>query len=566
MLSDIGMLKSKKSLVKFLASNLGLTVILIVLLVPTFWRMLRPGIFSTHDFHVFRQYEFNKCIKDLQIPCRWAPDATYEYGQPMFNFYGQLSYISGQIPIWLGFEVMDGVKFSFILSFILSAIGMYYLSKKIWQDRSSAFLSALVYLYAPYRAVDVWVRGALPEAMSFIFFPLITLFLINFLETSKKFWLILFSASFAGLIITHNLSALMYSIFLLALGFYYIFIQKKFKLIPYLLISGVLTVVLAAYYLLPVVFEAKYISIEDTTGGYYNFEHHYLSIKQLLLSTKWGYGGSTYGDDDGFNLSVGFIQWILPLLSLVLILKNKKAKDNKIFFLLLSMGWLMLLLTHAKSRLIWHLFSPLVYIQFPWRFLGMATFIFALVSGSVMLHFSEKIKKGVLVAVILFLIAINGRFFTEDIWYTWNEEQYFSGTNYKTQISSSLTDYWPNHSTDVPGDYAPKSVLFEEGVGEEELKGKSSNKISAKVKVLSDQAKISLPTVYFPGWIIFKDGEAVKTYPSGKYGLISTTLEKGEYNIEARFTNTPVRFWGNWISLLSFILLTFLLWRFRKDK
>src|SRR5581483_131743 len=135
--------------------------------IPTFFAMLKFGIFSMEDFHYFRLLEFDKCIQHLQIPCRWAADSGAGYGEPLFNFYGQFVYAFGEIFHLLSFSKIDSLKITFMSSLLLSAISMFFLARKIWGNNLSAFLSSILYLYAPYRAVDVWVRGALPEAFSF---------------------------------------------------------------------------------------------------------------------------------------------------------------------------------------------------------------------------------------------------------------------------------------------------------------------------------------------------------------------------------------------------------------
>ena len=152
---------------------LKIVLILILISIPAFFRMLKPGIFSMQDFHLFRLYEFDKCVRALQIPCRWAPDAGLGYGEPLFNFYPQLSYAIGEIFHLIGFSLIDSLKILFTLSIICSTAAMYFLAKHLWKSQWAGIVSAAIYIYAPYRAVDVWVRGALPEALSFVLFPLI---------------------------------------------------------------------------------------------------------------------------------------------------------------------------------------------------------------------------------------------------------------------------------------------------------------------------------------------------------------------------------------------------------
>ncbi len=236
-----------------------LLIFLFVLTVPTFFRMLRFGVYTMHDFHLFRQFEFHKCIADFQIPCRWAPDSGFEYGEPLFNFYGQLSYVFGEPPHLAGLSILNSVKIAFIFSLVASAFSMFLLAKQLWGSNFAALISSILYVFAPYRAVDVWVRGALPEALAFVFFPLIFYFFNKYLDTEKIRDLLLFSLFTAGLVILHNLSFLM---FLLPMGAWVIYSltkNKKWYLLKNLIMAAILAFLISSFYLLPVLFEGKLI-------------------------------------------------------------------------------------------------------------------------------------------------------------------------------------------------------------------------------------------------------------------------------------------------------------------
>lgn len=537
----------------------SLIILLVVLLVPTFWRMLKPGIFSMHDFHVIRLYQYDKCIKDLVFPCRWAPDSAFGYGEPLFNFYAQLPYISGEVFVLLGFSILDSIKILFILSLVLSSIAMFFLGRQIWGSNLGALLAALVYSYAPYRAVDVWVRGALPEALAFIFFPLITYFFNDYILKRKINSLLLFSLSFAGLILTHNLSVLMYLIFLSFWGIYFLTKHKAWGLVPKFIMIGLLSFGLVAFYALPVAFESKFITLtQGTTEGYYDFKNHYTTLNQLLISRYWGYGASLWGEDDRLSLSVGQIQWILPLLIAFLIFFRKKIRYHYTFFLLLILGWLMLFLTHNKSTPLWDLIKLLSFIQFPWRFLGSAVFIFSLSAGALPLLLTRKISRYVVTLIIILLIGINTSFFFEDLWFNYSDKEHFSGKSLELQVGSAINDFWPKTGgKDVPNDFVPKEPILPEGNGSGILLEKKSHSAKYELDITSNQ-EVSFPIVYFPGWTSFSDGKKVDTYPRGKYGLISAKFKPEDKNIQLKFTDTPIRVIGNIISLASLIIVLFI--------
>jgi len=49
-------------------------------------------------------------VNDLQVPCRWSAYAGAGYGEPTFNFYGQLAYVPGMMTHALGASKIDSLK------------------------------------------------------------------------------------------------------------------------------------------------------------------------------------------------------------------------------------------------------------------------------------------------------------------------------------------------------------------------------------------------------------------------------------------------------------------------
>lgn len=472
--------------------TLKFVLLILFISIPTFYRMLIPGIYSMQDFHLFRLYEFDKCIRNFQVPCRWAPDAGLGYGEPLFNFYGQGAYIMGEIFHLGGVSLIDSTKALFALSLMGSGVAMYFLARKLWKNNFSVLMSPVLYMYAPYRVVDVWVRGALPEALSFVLFPLIIL-------SVEKKNLFYFSLLVFVLIITHNLSFVMF----LPLILVWIIYKKWWKGFTGLAISFLLS----AFYILPVLFESKYINLESTVTGYFDFRAHFVTLKQIFLSYNWGYGGSTWGDKDNLNLSVGFLQWIVPFLTLIMLAVNKKLKQNKTFLTLFISGIFYLFLTHNRSTFIWEVLPFMKYIQFPWRFLGIAVFCFALASGAVISFLNNRLVIFVALTIISLLLIINYPFSRPDIWYKVSDSYFTTGVEWDRQRGASIGDFWPNFGHKIPDKPATGEFVN-----------------------------------YFPGW--------VSSAPQ-KSGLIESK--------NSVFKNTLIRTVGNVISLVS--ILGIIVWR-----
>lgn len=430
-----------QKLINFL-SKYALVVLIILITIPTFARMLRPGIYSMQDFHFFRLFEFNKCIEMWTFPCRWAPDAGLGYGEPLFNFYGQLPYLVGEIFYKFGLSFNDSIKALFIFTIVGSGVSMFFLSKKIWKNNFSAIISSVLYVYAPYRAVDIWVRGALPEAFSFLIFPLIVLSI----EANSLLW---FSVTLSLLVLTHNLSLVLFLPILIIWAIY----KKFWKVIP----GSLMAFCLSAFYVLPVIFESKYVNLESTIRGYFDFRAHFVTLSQIFLSRFWGYGGSTWGTSDGLSLSVGQVQWVLIFVVLILVLIKWKNFNNKNFFILFFAAVFYLFLTHNKSSFIWESLPFMAYIQFPWRFLGVATFCLSLASGVVVLFFRNN-KIVLTTVIVLAAIILNVNYFREDIWYNVSDNYFLAGQEWDRQRSASIGDFWPNFGHPIP--QKPSEGLF----------------------------------------------------------------------------------------------------------
>lgn len=477
-------------------------LIIFLLSIPTFWQMLTPGIFSMQDFHLFRLIEFDKCIRALQIPCRWAPDAGAGYGEPVFNFYGQFVYVFGELFHLINFSKVDSLKITFIFSLVGSAISMFFLAKKIWKNNFSALVSSIVYLYAPYRAVDVWVRGALPEAFAFIFFPLIILFFEKYLDKRKLRDLLIFSLVFGFLICTHNLSVILFLPFLIIWIIFRFIQMREPKVFIYLFFGGILSFLLSAFYVLPVIFESKFVDINSTTVGYFDWRAHFVTIRQLFIERNWGYGGSTWGNEDGFSLAVGYVQYTIPIIAGVIIVLRRKHRESIMFWVLIIIGIIGLFLTHNKSTFIWNNLEFMKYIQFPWRFLTVSVFSLALASGKIVQQLENRnIQISLAGVVIIITILLNFNFFKPDIWYAVGDGYFMTGEKWTEAQFASIKDYWPNFKYNIPSQ-------------------------------ISDGKYIN----YFPGW----------NKEPNEMGLI---VKEG-----AVFYDTPIRAVGNLISLFSIIV------------
>ena len=182
--------------------------ILLIATIPVISAIVRPGFFAMHDdLQAMRQLQMDKCFADFQIPCRWVSDMGYGFGYPLFNYYPPFPYYLGEFIHFLGFSILDTVKVLFILVFVVSALTMYFLAKEFW-GKLGGVVSALFYVWAPYHAVDIYVRGAMNEAWAIAFFPAVLWSLYKLIRTNLAFY-IFPTAVFSALLALSHIPTLM---------------------------------------------------------------------------------------------------------------------------------------------------------------------------------------------------------------------------------------------------------------------------------------------------------------------------------------------------------------------
>jgi len=571
--------------------------LLIIALIPAVFFLMRPNVYwNMHDdMQLIRQLSIEKCLQDGQIPCRWSPDLGYGYGYPLFNFYPPMPYIVGQVFRTFGLSFVTTVKLTALVQIIAAGLAMFLLARSLFGPMGG-FLSALFYSYAPYHALNIYVRGAMNEAWAAVFFPLIFYFSRKLILESKTIHLILLSLSFSGLLLSHNPMALTfipflflwviffffssYTVFPLSLKNLFTYILSKKQVILKLFLSGLLAIMFSAFYTLPVLFETKYVQIESMFNNYYHWSVHFTSIFQLFFSSFWGDGASVWGQQDNMSFMIGYLHWLVPLAILLIIvyktikLKNFNLKLYSLPILLVFLGIFAAFMTHERSVLLWKIFTPIQKIQFPWRFLNHSLFLLSLSVGTIFSLLkikSTKINKIVLIVLSALVLVFNLRYFTPITSGPITDEQKFSGKAWENQITSGIYDYLPKTApTAAKGPAKPYIDFVVPGSVKYLIAGekKGTDWIFFNLD-LTSEAEVGLPILYFPNFVLTDYGKIIPTYPDSELGRVTTRLSAGNHQLYLKLRDTPIRTFSNYLSLITwitvFIYFGYTLWSQKKS-
>ncbi|OGE36464.1 hypothetical protein A3A14_00830 [Candidatus Daviesbacteria bacterium RIFCSPLOWO2_01_FULL_43_38] len=534
----------------------------LLLTLSLLWPLLGPTYFTHHDdVQMVRLFEMDKCIRDGQIPCRWVPDLGGLYGYPLFNYYAPLSYYIGEIFYLLTGSLMFSAKIMFAIPFVGAYIFMFLLGRKLWGNLGG-LLSGVFYSFAPYHAVVFYVRGAMGEIWSLMFFPAIFWAVVRLKDSATIGNTSLLAIFVALLALSHNLSTMIFIPVTLAFAVI-LFAQKKdFKFLALFIASLILGLFLAAFYWLPAITEKDLVHVETTTSGYFSNTEHFKGLRKLFLENSWGWGASVRevpgGERDGMSFQIGWVHvlgWLAAITAAVYLWRKDRRVSILVGFLsAVALGSIFMI--NPRSEFIWRLIEPLKYLQFPWRFLMLIIFSLSLMSGSLILCLKEKKKIAIMIFLVL-VVVVNFSFFRPEKFFPLTDSELLSGAKWDAQIKRSIFDFLPKSAKAPPAELA--TVRFEVLSGKATISGwrEGSNWIYFKADVEED-TKFRLSQYYFPNWRILLDGHETEIDSKNDLGLMTITLNKGAHTVEAKLWDTPVRILANSITVAGLAVLIFL--------
>lgn len=548
--------------VNFLLRNKEFLIGLILTL-SLLWPLGVTPFFTHHDdVQVIRLFEMDKCFKDRQIPCRWVPDLGGLYGYPIFNYYAPLPYYFGELIYLLAGNFILTVKIMFAITFVGSYVFMYLLAKKFW-GKLGGSLAATFYAFAPYHAVDFYVRGAMGEMWALMLFPAIFWAIAKLEEQTKISNFLLLGLFLAILITSHNLSTMIFLPFSLVWIALFFFRRRRKKFLWYSFLSLFLAICLSAFYLLPMILEKNLVHIDTTTYGYFSYTEHFKGFRKLL-GRSWDFGSSIRevpgGEKDKLPTQIGWVHlvgWVLALISLKFLWKSNKFLCWIIIFGSVS-TILSALMIHPRSQVLWKAIETLKYLQFPWRFLLLVIFFISFLSGGIF-ALQKKHNRKIWYLLILLVVILNFSYFRPEKFIVINDKDYLSGQNWDRIIKRSIFDYLPIFAKEPPAELATERYKILTGDSRVYDYKEGTDWVYFRTETKTHTI-IRLSQYYFPNWRIFIDGKEAKfEYENNTLGLMTILLGEGDHEVYAKLYDTPIRSISNVITLAAsaFVLAMF---------
>ena len=392
-----------------------------------------------HDlpFHLLRIEGIYQGLLQGDFPVKVHPVWANGYGYAVGIFYGDaFLYLPAFLRI-MGFSIQSAYKYFAAFMNLGTVLISYFCFKKIFKSTKTGLAGCLIYTFSVYRLADMYTRAAVGEYTAMMILPVVFYgFYKIFTETDlKKHWFkyaSIVAIGLTGILQSHVLSCEMLAVFILLACL--ILIKKVVKPFTFLsLASGaVLTLLMNLGFLVPFLDYYDSIHISSEEWGTYSIQNKGMFPVQLLGLMQRTTGGS-WAAISGVNNEVayplGLVITLCVGLFLYLVLCCNEDKNNplrKPAILCCVLGGLALFMSSCFFP--WDALAAtgtlmnklIINLQFPWRFLSIATILLTVPAcyalANIGKYISSRTSSAIMAVLATTLIVSTGWYYYDFVY------------------------------------------------------------------------------------------------------------------------------------------------------
>lgn len=518
-----------------------------------------------HDinFHLARIEGVYQGLKSGAFPVRVNPVQLEGFGYLSASMYPQLFLYPAAIFRFLG--VSTGLSYKLLLFAANEATAFlaYYSVKGITKSEKTGMLAAILYVFAPYRLIDMYTRAALGEALAMVFLPLAAWGLYEVLWGNPRKWFLL-ALGVSGVFQCHLLSTEMCLMFMVGTAFFRIITGEKKEMFPrirYGLLSAAMFLLWNMGLWLPILFFSREGMQAYAIQNDLSRSAAYFSQMFSLFTESVGPNKPLGGTQGEMPLSVGAL---LPLSSLLLavVLFRKERQEytpaEKAGRYCLFLGGISLLLSSAlfpwrTLQGIGWLNRVIAPIEFVWRFLAPASFLLCVAGAVGMVAFREKFEGSGWVLPVAGVILLCGTAYYFD-GLSWNGED--MGDKMLIAGADERDASYLYEESDISDFSRENAVIQCSNNSEVEYSGYRKEGTSLTVRVspkrVEEGAKLIFPLYGYTGYQVLVNGEPVEWERMNSRVACGMPMEESQ--IEVRYKGPGVFLAGDaiaWGSILG---------------
>lgn len=505
------------------------------------------GTPSGHDveFHLYSWLEVLSQWRHGIFYPRWAALAHFAYGEPRFVFYPPASWTLGAALSAI-FPWTLAASIYIWIALVAAGASMFVLARR-WLDRRDAIFAALLYTASPYHLVIVYWRSAFAELLASCLVPLLLLLVLKAVDEGWRA-IVPLALALAAAWLTNAPAAVMAHYSLALLLVIYAWQRRSPRL---LLVGGVavaLGALLAAFYLLPAIYEQRWINIAAAVSAGSRPGDNFLFIH------------TSDADHDAFNR---IISWVAILeMTMVLVgawaTRKWRETDRQLWNALLGSAVACSVLMFPVSAVLWRVLPKMQFMQFPWRWLLCLSLIFSIFVTAGMRRWWWR---GAVCAISILLIVM-----------AWHRIQppWWDNAADLREMQDNMSDRIGYEGTDeyTPSGADPAGIDKNKGARNVTAAGPARAAIrlsrwDAEAKMftaeMSAPDQLALHLFHYPAWQAEVNGRVVET-ASTDAGQMLVPVEAGMNRVQINFVRTWDRAVGGWISLLTVMAVTLWSW------
>ena len=505
------------------------------------------GTPSGHDveFHLYSWLEVLLQWKQGIFYPRWAALSHFAYGEPRFVFYPPASWTLGAMLSRIFPWTLASPIYIWIV-LVAAGVSMFVLARR-WLDRRDAIFAAVLYAVNPYHLVIIYWRSAFAELLASCLVPLLLLFVLQAVDKDKnkngsRPAIVPLALVLTASWLTNAPAAVMihYSAALLLL--FFAWQQRSGRLLLMGTGAVVLGACLAAFYLLPAVYEQRWINIAQAVSAGSRPTDNFLFVH------------TTDADHDAFNRIISWVALLEMIVVCVAAWGARKWQETRREVWVVLLGWAgaCSILMFSVTALLWRILPKMQFMQFPWRWLLCLSMIFSVL---VTIGLRRWWWRGaVYVVSILVIVAAWTR--VQAPWWDNAADLSEMQDNVLTGAGYEGTDeYTPVGAEPSAIDKDARQVTVN-GPAHAAIHlyrwDAESRMFTAE---MSAPDQLALRLFRYPAWQVLVNGHVVETAAREQTGQMLVPVGVGMNRVEIQFVRTWDRALGGWISLVTAMLV-----------
>jgi hypothetical protein len=478
---------------------------------------------------------------------RWADLAHFGYGEPRFIFYPPASWVLGAVLSAI-FPWIVAVDIYIWIALVAAGVSMFYLARQ-WLDRRDATFAAVLYAVNPYHIVIVYWRSAFAELLASSLLPLLLLLLLRACESRisgrQHQVTVPLAVVFACAWLTNAPAAVMvhYSAALLALLLAYLYRSPRVLFIAAAAVA--LGAALASFYLLPAIYEQRWVDIAQAVSAGSRPAESFLFIH------------TTDPDHDAFNRIVSWVavsEFFVTALA-AWCARRWRKRNPVLWYALGTWSLVCAVLMLPVSSPLWNILPKLQFMQFPWRWMLCMGVPFSLL---VTFGIRRWLWRGVCYAVLLCVIALVWHHYQAPWWETADDLREIQD-NVSSHAGYEGTDEYTPLGADASAVNRTAPQVTVEGSPQAPIKVTEwQAERKAFTANLPAPGNFVLHLFDYPAWSVKVNGYVVHPATREDTGQVLAPAQPGENQVEISFRRTWDRTLGGCISLLALIIVLLL--------